>query len=390
MHGPDLAEVVVVEAARRLRAKVANADVPARLGESRFAVLTRSGAVRAHLLASQLITALTAPYSAAGTVVHLSAWAGLADLTADTDIDEVIRRATLALRAVRSGPPGTIDWYDEELETRLLRRSTLEQALPGAVSRGELDLRYQPIVELTGGRPVGVEALVSWRHPTLGAISAAEVLSLAEDLGLQREVAQWALHRACRNLVEWRQVHESLWLSINVRPSELVDPSFQTGLRHALETHRIPPSALVVEMAEQDLLRVRDPQQPDFEDVVSQLGRLRAEGVRTAVDNFGTGPTSLSRLRVLPVDLLKIDREVFGQLAGATPTLGSIMDVTVTLGRRLGMEVIAHGLQSPDDLATVRAAGCKLGQGDLLGRAMPAERLEALLHNPRRPINRDS
>lgn len=389
MHGPDLAEVVVVEAARRLRGRVENADVPARLGENRFAVLTRSGAVRAHLLASQLINALTAPYSAAGTVAHLSAWAGLADLTADADIDEVIRRATLALRAVRSAPPGAIEWYDEEMEIRLLRRSTLERSLPGAVARGELDLLYQPVVELPSGRPVGVEALLSWRHPELGPVPAAELLALAEDLGLHGEVMRWALHRAGRSLVEWRQVHDSLWLAINVRPSELVDPSFQAALHSVLETQRIPPSALVVEMAEQDLLRVRDAQQPAFEDVVAQLGRLRAEGVRTAVDNFGTGPTSLSRLRVLPVDLLKIDRDVFGQPADPSRQLGAIMDVTVTLGRRLGMEVIAHGLQSPDDLATVQAAGCRLGQGDLLGRAMPAERLEALLHDHREALRRD-
>jgi EAL domain-containing protein (putative c-di-GMP-specific phosphodiesterase class I) len=168
-----------------------------------------------------------------------------------------------------------------------------------------------------------------------------------------------------------------------VRPSDLVDPSFQASLHNALEIYGIPRSALVVEMAEQDLLRVRDAEQPAFEDVVAHLGRLRAEGVRTAVDNFGTGPTSLSRLRVLPVDLLKIDREVFGQPADSARQLGAIMDVTVTLGRRLGMDVIAHGLQSPDDLATVQAAGCKLGQGDLLGRAMPAERLEALLDDHR-------
>jgi predicted signal transduction protein with EAL and GGDEF domain len=383
-----MAEAVVVEAARRLRGRIESADVPARLGENRFAVLTRAGAVRAHLLASQLLNALTAPYSAAGTVAHLSAWAGLADLLAEADIDEVIRRAALALRAARSGPPGGVEWYDEEMEARLLRRSTLERDLPGAVSRGELDLLYQPIVELPGRRPVGVETLLSWRHPTIGPVAAAELLPLAEDLGLLADVAGWTLHRACRNLAEWRRLHGSLWLAVNVRQSELVDPSFQASLHSVLEVHRIPPSALVVELAEQDLLRVRDAQWPAFEEVVAQLGRLRAEGIRTAVDNFGTGPTSLSRLRVLPVDLLKIDREVFGQPADPSRRLGGIVDVTVTLGRRLGMEVVAQGLQGPDDLATVEAAGCKLGQGDLLCRAMPAEHLEAFLEEHRDAQNR--
>jgi PAS domain S-box-containing protein len=380
VHGTDLAEVVVVEAARRLRTRMDTVDVPARLGETRFAVLTRCGAVRAHLLASQLLNALTAPYQAAGTVSHLSAWAGLTDLTADADIDEVIRRAALALRSVRSGPPGAIEWYEEEMEGRLLRRSTQEQDLPGAITRGELDLRYQPIVELPGRRPVGVEALLVWRHPTLGPVPESELLALAEDLGLLTPIATWALHQSCRRLVGWRRQHESLWLAVNVRPHELLDPAFQASLDTALEIYQIPPSALVVEIAEQDLLQVRGaPQQPPVEDLAAQLGRLRAQGVQTAVDDFGAGPTSLRRLRVLPLDLLKIDREVFGQPADTFRQIGAVLDVTVNLARRLGLEVIAHGLQTPADLDTVQAAGCRLGQGALISEPMTAERLEALL-----------
>jgi len=390
VHGPDLAEVVVVEAARRLRTRVDTVDVPARLGDARFAVLTRCGAVRAHLLASQLLNALTAPYTAAGTVSHLSAWAGLADLTADATVDEVIRRAALALRSVRSGPPGAIEWYDEEMETRLLRRSTLEQDLPGAVSRGELDLSYQPIVELPGRRPVGVEALLTWRHPTLGPVSADELLPLAEDLGLLTQIGHWALHQSCRLLANWRRQHESLWLAVNVRPRELVDPAFQASLHTAQEIYQIPPSALVIEIAEQGLIQVRDgQQQPAVEDLAAQLGRLRAQGMRTAIDNFGAGPTSLSRLRILPIDLLKIDREVFGQPADTVQQRGAVMDVTVTLGRRLGLEVIAHGLQTSEDLDTVQEAGCRLGQGDLLGKPMPAEHLEALLEQHRDASHRN-
>ena len=384
VHGADLAEVVVVEAARRLRTRMDTVDVPARLGETRFAVLTRCGAVRAHLLASQLLNALTAPYPAAGTVSHLSAWAGLADVTVGANLDEVIRRAALALRSVRSGTPGAIEWYDEEMETRLLRRSTLEQDLPGAVARGELDLSYQPIVELPGGRPVGVEAVLIWRHPTLGPVPEGELLPLAEDLGLLTQVGDWGLHQACRRLVDWRRRHESLWLAVNVRPLELLDPAFQASLHTALEVYQIPPPALVIEIAEQDLIQAPDaPQQPAVEDLAAQLGRLRAQGIRIAVDNFGAGPTSLSRLRILPLDLLKIDRDVFGQPADTFRQIGAVMDVTVTLGRRLGLEVIAHGLQAPADLDTVQAAGCRLGQGDLLGTPMPAEHFEALLEQHR-------
>ena len=380
VHGPQLAEAVLVEAARRLRSQVAGADVPARLGDTRFAVFTRYGAIRAHLLAGQLVNALSAPYTTAGTVSHLSAWAGLADVTGEHRTDEVIRRAALALRSVRSGPPGAVDWYDAELETRLLRRSTLEQDLPGAVTRGEIDLRYQPIVELSDGRTVGVEVLVSWRHPNLGLVPTAELLPLAEELGILAQIEQRMLHRSCRLLADWRRLHGSLWLAVNVRPRGLVDPTFPARLDTELENSGLPHSAVVVEIAEQHLLDVQDDlHQPAVSEVAAALSRLREQGVRTAVDSFGTGATSLSRLRILPVDLLKIDREVFGQPDGTAQHLGAVMNVTVTLGRRLGLEVIAYGLETAADLDTVQAAGCRLGQGDLLGRAMPAERLEALL-----------
>ena len=373
LHGATMAEAVLVEAARLLRGRVDGADVPARIGDTRFAVLTRSGAVRAHLLASQLINLLTAPYRTAGTTTHLSAWAGLTDLAADAGgIDELIRRAELALRSVRSGPQGAVEWYEEEMESRLLRRSTLEQDLPGVVARGELDLTYQPIVELPERRPVGVEAVLSWRHPALGTVPAGEVLALAEDLGLLGELSRGLVNRACRELVAWRRRHDALWLSVGVLPRALADPVFQAGLDSALEANDLPESALVVEIAEEDLMRG-----PEL-DVAGELGKLRSRGIRTAVGRFGSGPTSLSRLRVLPIDLLKIDRDAFGP-AGED----GIMDATVTLGRRLGMEVIAYGLRTDADVAAVQAAGCHLGQGELLGRPMPAERFEALLESSR-------
>jgi PAS domain S-box-containing protein len=385
VHGPELAEVVLVEAARRLRGRVTGADVPARLGEARFAVLTQCGAVRAHLLAGQLVNALSAPYTVAGTVSHLSTWAGLADLTGDEETDEVIRRATLALRSVRPGPPGAVEWYDAEMESRLLRRSVLEQDLPGAVTRGQLDLSFQPIVELPGNHPVGVEAITSWRHPTLGVVPAGELLPLAEELGVLPQIDDWLLKRSCRLLADWRRLHESLWLTVNVRPRALIGPAFQAGLQTALETNDLPYAALVVEVDEQHLVGVRDDvHQPAVDEVAAQLGRLRAQGVRTAVGHFGTGPTSLSRLRILPVDLLKIDREAFGQPSETTsPQPAAVMDVAVILGRRLGMEVIAQGVEDRTDLDTVQTAGCRLGQGNLLGRPMPAEHLEALLEQHR-------
>ncbi|MEU4161024.1 EAL domain-containing protein [Actinoplanes sp. NPDC026670] len=379
VHGPERSDTVLVEAARRVRTRIGDTDVPARVGDARLAVVTRNGAVRAHLLANQLVTALTAPYELDGASAHLQVWAGLSDLCPDTDVDEVLRRAGLGLRMARPQPPGGVEWYDEVIEERLVRRSTLEQDLPTAVDRNEVELLFQPVFELAGRHPVGVDAVLSWRHPTLGRLPADELLALAEDLGVLGDLRRWALQRTCRQVAAWRRQYQPLWFSIGVRPGELGDEVFHSGLDEVLSAHRLPRSALVVEVSEDDLH-----QGPESgERLAEQLRRLRMSDVRTAVGHFGAGPTSLSRLRVLPVDVLKVDRAVFSRPAGASSEVGAIMDVAVTLGRRLGLDVIADGLATDDDLETVYATGCRLGQGDLLGRPMPAEHVEALIEHSR-------
>lgn len=378
VHGSERSATVLVEAARRVRTRIGDTDVPARVGDARLAVVTRNGAIGAHLLANQLVTALTAPYELDGATAHLQVWAGLSDLCPDTDVDEVLRRAELGLRVARSQPPGGVEWYDEVIEQRLVRRSTLEQDLPTAIDRNEVELLFQPVFELSGRQPVGVDAILSWRHPSLGRLPADELLALAEDLGVLGDLRRWALHRTCRQVAAWRERYHPLWFSISVRPGELGDEIFHSGLDEVLSAHRLPRSALVVEVSEDDLH-----QGPESgERLAEHLRRLRMSDVRTAVGHFGAGPTSLSRLRVLPVDVLKVDRTVFSRPESA-PAAGAIMDVAVTLGRRLGMDVIADGLSTDDDLATVYATGCRFGKGDLLARPMPAEHVEALIEHSR-------
>jgi EAL domain-containing protein (putative c-di-GMP-specific phosphodiesterase class I) len=276
------------------------------------------------------------------------------------------------------------------METRLMRRSTLEQDLPHAISRAELDLTYQLIVDLPTGRPVGVEAQLCWRHPTLGTVSQDELMPVAEELGLLGELGRWVLHWACRQLSRWLPEHPDLWIAVNARTRQLGDPTFPAVVTMALEAYQVPPSALVVEVSEPDVVAARDGAggHPGFQDVVDNLGQLRALGVRTAVDNFGTGPTSLSQLRVLPVDLLKVDREVFGPPEAGAAQVSAIMDVMVRLGRQLGIEVIAQGVETAADQETVRVAGCRFGQGTLLGGPpVPPEHLEAALERYRdRPV----
>jgi diguanylate cyclase (GGDEF)-like protein/PAS domain S-box-containing protein len=380
VHGRELGDAVLIEAGRRLQAGLDSRELPARLAGDQFAVLTQVGSIRAYALANRLTTVLGEPYRLPGATVRLSANVGLAEIAGAGSVDEVLRRADLALvRAKRSGR-GCVEWYDKSMEAVLLRRMSLEQELPGAIDRGELDLVYQPVMELGHGHPVGTEALLRWRHPRLGPVPPAELIPVAEDLGLADEVAAWVLHRACRQLSSWLREGWDLWLSVNVSARQLVSPAFVPALRGALEAHLVAAERILVEVAEQ-----ATGARPATEALEAAFVGVRAVGVRTAIDHFGADPTSLAHLRRMSIDVLKVDRSLFAEPAGRGGPAAPIMDVVMSLGDRLGLEVIACGLEAPAHLDVVRAAGCRLGQGHLFAAPAPAERVEAYLTDHRSP-----
>jgi diguanylate cyclase (GGDEF)-like protein/PAS domain S-box-containing protein len=383
-RGHELTDAVLVEVARRLRAGVDPADLPARMAGDQFAVLTPLGAVRSFALATRLVTVLTEPYRLPGATVHLSATAGLAPLAGAGSVDDVLRRADLALvRAKRAGR-GRVDWYDESMEAALVRNTALEQGLPGVVERGELDLVYQPVIELAYQHPVGAEAFLRWRHPKLGTVSPTELIPIAEDLGLADGIGAWVLHRACRQLSSWRREGWDLWLSVNVSPRQLLSPGFVPGLRDALDTHLIAPESLLLEVSERGFGAAQLDVDGD-DGLAAALARVHALGVRTAVDHFGTGPTSLAHLRRMAVDVLKVDRSLFAEPAGQGGPAAPIMDVVMGLADRLGLQVIASGLEAVSHVDAVRTAGCRFGQGHLFAMPTPAEHLEAYLTDHRSP-----
>ncbi len=385
VRGYDIGDAVLIEVARRLRTGASGADLAARLSGDEFAIVTEEAPVRAYALATRLVTMLAEPVVLPGGVtVHLTASVGMTDLTGGANCDDVLRRADLALRRAKQLGRGRVEWYDGAVEQELLRRMTLEQELPGALDRGELDLIYQPILDLVADRPLAVEALLRWRHPRLGTLLPVDVIPVAEDLGLIGPIGDWVLGQASRQLATWLREGRDLSIAVNVSPRQ-----FETGLTQEVELslrqHGLPPERLILELAEWGLT-------PDASDVAPYLGELRGRGIRTALDDFGTAAESLTHLRQLPIDMVKIGRSFFD---GAPPTDGPtratakrtmpIIDVMVGLSRRLGLEVVAHGLEAPEHLQVVRAAGCTMGQGHLFARPQPAERIEAYLdHFPSR------
>ena len=375
VRGFDIGDAVLVEAARRLRAGAGAGDLPARLSGDEFAVVTEGTAVQSYALATRLLTMLAEPVQLPGVTVHLSASIGMTDLAGAANGDDVLRRADLALRRAKQHGRGRVEWYDPAVEEAIVRRMTLEQELPEALAKGRT-------------RPDLPADTRSRARPTHGGRGAAAV------------AAPTAGHTAARRRDPGRRGprvdHGDRWLGLApgvpaagdlaARGSGSVDggqciavPTCRPGALHrggrsARPSMRSRPIGWCWRSPKPGSVTAR----PGSQD---RVGALRSLGVRTALDEFGTGVASLTHLRTLPIDMVKIGRSFFDDATAGPPRGQSVplIDVMVGLGRRLGIEVVAQGLEAPAHLDVVRGAGCRLGQGHLFARPQPAERTEAYL-----------
>ncbi len=376
-RGRATGDAVLTEVGRRIRSLLADDDVAARLGGVEFAVLTADSAVLAYALAIRLVTVLTEPYDLPHNLVELHTSVGLAELAGGADSDEVLRHADLARKRARQLGFDRVEWYDPDVELQLNRRMELEQQLLGAISRSELDLVFQPVVDLRDQKPVGVEALLRWRHPQLGTIMPAELFPIARAVGLAAQIDEWVLDAACKHLTGWQSGGDDLWLSVNVTPRELLTARYPDRVASTLARHGLPAERLVVEVAETWIAE-------DVPAIVAALAGLRKLGVRAALDDFGAGQASLSHLRRLPVDLLKLNAALVDSGGDAPASHGpAVIDVVVSLGRRLGLQTVAKGLETTEQIERASRAGCSYGQGFALARPAPAERIEAYLDSHR-------
>ncbi|MFJ6164755.1 EAL domain-containing protein [Micromonospora orduensis] len=364
--GPTAREDLLAEAVARARATVAPGDLVTGCTGAGFAVVTAAGPVLAYALGTRLLTALGPPYLLGGSAVRVRASIGLAEVSGAGPAD-VLRQAELARRRAVQLGRDRVEWYDAFLEEQLVRRLDLERELPGAVARGELDLVYQPVLDLADRQPVGAEALLRWRSPVLGTVLPAELLPVAEDLDLIGELEWWVLDRACRQLSTWAGGVRELWMAVNVTPRELTTPDFVQRAAAVLAAYGVSPERLVVEVSEPRIAA-------DLSTVVARLAGLRSLGVRTALDDFRAEHASLAQLRRLPIDLLKVGPELVGARPDGQPPL---IDVVVNVGERLGVEIVAEELESPAQVEGAQRAGCRYGQGFALARPATAERVEA-------------
>jgi EAL domain-containing protein (putative c-di-GMP-specific phosphodiesterase class I) len=250
------------------------------------------------------------------------------------------------------------------------RRLELTARLRAAIGRGELELHYQPVFDLGRGTVAGVEALVRWNDPERGRISPAEFIPLAEDTGLIDALGEWVLDATCRQARVWHDQGLRLDVAFNVSPLELMRPGFARRVGDAVAAHGADPNRLVIEIIESALA--------DADAVGTVLEQVAALGVRIAIDDFGAGFSSLTRLRHLTVHMLKLDRAFLADVPG-DPRGSAFITAMLELARRLGLHVVAEGIEEPEQLEVLRGEGCELGQGYHLARPLPVAEVTALL-----------
>jgi EAL domain-containing protein (putative c-di-GMP-specific phosphodiesterase class I) len=252
----------------------------------------------------------------------------------------------------------------------------LQQALRGAIERGELQLHYQPKIAAGDGGVHGAEALLRWCHPQRGWISPAVFVPVAERFGLIGAIGRWVLDEACAQLARWREQGVHCRVAVNLSAVQLRQPDLVEQVAQALERHGIEPASLVLEITETAVM-------DDLQQQAQHLQRLAALGVRLSIDDFGTGYSSLAYLRRLPVRQLKLDRSLLADIETA-PASRAIVDAVVRLAHALALEVVAEGVETEAQARLLRELGCDVLQGWHYARPMPAERLAAWLDARRR------
>jgi diguanylate cyclase (GGDEF)-like protein/PAS domain S-box-containing protein len=349
-------------------------DLVARMGGDEFLILVNDldSPDEACHTAERLLQILASVYNIGDREVHSTASIGI--VTSDrcqTKAEEVVRNADVAMYEAKRAGRARYVVFDEAMHSRLARHAMIEADLRQAIGTPELFLHYQPIVDLNSGKMVSAEALLRWRHPTYGSISPSEFIPIAEESGLIIAVGDWVLKEACQTMLGWlRQDPQRApkTVSINVSRAELsLGSRLMQRLRDTLEETGLSPQRLQLEITEREVMR-------NPEAALETLTALRGFGIKLAMDDFGTGTSSLGCLREYPFDTIKIDRTFLRDLTTNSDVL-AVIHATLTLIANLGMAGVAEGVEESSQLAILQSLGCQYGQGYLLSRPVPAAQL---------------
>ncbi|MFC7472905.1 putative bifunctional diguanylate cyclase/phosphodiesterase [Dankookia sp. GCM10030260] len=367
--GPGGGDTLLRQAAARLVATARAEDLVARTGQAEFAVLQRVGLQpdAAARFAGRLVRELSRPYALEGRPLICGAVAGIAVARAGLGVDDLLDQSGMALRRARAEGQGTARFFEPGMDTALTARHALEGALRQAAAAEEFLLHYQPVFDVQTRRLLGFEALLRWSHPDRGPVSPAEFVPLLEETGLILPVGDWVLRTACREAARWP---DPIGVAVNLSPVQFRRGKVLGAVRAALEESGLAPRRLTVEITEGLLLEHTDA-------VLDMLEQLHGLGVGIALDDFGSGYSSLAYLWRFRFDTLKIDR-AFVKEVRRDGKAAMIIESIIGLGHSLDLRITAEGVETEEQLAALTGVGYDEVQGFLLGRPMPAEQASAL------------
>jgi diguanylate cyclase (GGDEF)-like protein len=373
--GHSAGDRVLQAVAARLSGVLRESDTVGRLGGDEFVILIDGVSMDAgpELVAERIRDVLAQPFLLGEDDLRLTARAsiGIAAGVRST-AGELLRDADVALYEAKNAGKDRFVVFAPEMQTAVQDRLELEMDLRDAVGTDQLFLVYQPTFDLREVTVTGVEALIRWNHPTRGLVGPDQFIPLAEETGLIVPIGRWVLAEACRQAAEWRQRGHELSISVNVSARQLEsDQDFLADVRATLEATAMDPRLLILEITESMLMR-------DASASAERLHALKALGLRIAIDDFGTGYSSLAYLQQFPVDSLKIDRSFISGVA-SSPESTALIHTLVQLGKALGIETLAEGIEEQAQLLNLQREQCDSGQGYLFARPLPPAELEALL-----------
>jgi diguanylate cyclase (GGDEF)-like protein len=375
--GRSAGDELLQAAASRLDDALRGADAIGRFGAGEFVVICEGQLLgeEPEGIAQRLLDALKPPFTlgaTADTSFTVSASIGIATGRRDS-AEELLRDADVAMHRAKWEGKNGYAVFEAGMQDSVQQRVELEMDLRYALERNEFFLVYQPTFALRDLTPMGVEALIRWKHPLRGVVKPKDFIPLAEEAGLIGEIGKWVLEQACTQGAAWREAGYTIGVAVNVSARQLDSDQLLADVENALAASGLDASALTLEITETALVR-------NVEETVRRLLAIKGLGARVAIDDFGTGYSSLAHLQRFPVDALKIDRSFIAGL-GQSGESETFIRALVQMGRALSLETVAEGIDREEQLAKLQDEDCESGQGYLLGRPLDAARIEAFLSN---------
>jgi diguanylate cyclase (GGDEF)-like protein len=375
--GHEAGDTLLVEVANRLRQELRSSDIVARLGGDEFVVILEQTAERGDIesITHKLLSAVSQPILLSGHECHTTASIGIAMFPADgSDVHTLTKNADMAMYLAKEDGKNDFRFFTKEVKMQSIERLTLETSLRRALERNEFSLHYQPKVDLATRQITGVEALLRWTHPERGLLPPAQFIPLAEETGLIVPIGRWVLKEACAQNMTWqRRGLRPVSMAVNLSPRQFVDESLLQDIDEALIASGMSPVLLQLEVTESMVMR-------NVPRAIKVLDAVQSRGIRLAIDDFGTGYSSMSLMKQFPIDTIKIDRSFVRDLPDDSEDQ-AIAQAIISMGKALGMTVVAEGVETSEQETFLRGHGCDEMQGFLFSKPVLPEQLADLLQS---------